>query len=217
MMPIAMAQKLHARFQVTHPLAGRNRLLAALRLFGWLDKYQLPLHIPCLASDLAKARRRPHRLGGKTRRAASRFGILQEEGIRAGINANRRLYSRRACPLIPAGPSLYWLIESVHGQHLPAVGLCPRIMDSSDVALLGRTPILEDSALEVLRAQEGVGLDLPPPIVIFTGSLSAKAVAEKLWISDRMRHIKYSMFFIKSYISSGDIKLAYIKGPGDLF
>jgi hypothetical protein len=62
-MPIALAQKLHARF--THP--GRNRLLAVLRLFGWLDKYQLPLHIPCVACDLAKARRRPHR--GKTRRA----------------------------------------------------------------------------------------------------------------------------------------------------
>ena len=105
------------------------------------------------------------------------------------------------------------LIESIHGQHLPAVGLCPRIMDDSDIALLGRTPVLDDSAFEVLRAQHGVGLDLPPPIVIFTDSLSAKAVAEKLWISDRMRHIKYSMFFIKSYIASGDIKLAYIKGP----
>ena len=105
------------------------------------------------------------------------------------------------------------LIESIHGQHLPAIGLCPRIMDESDIALLGRTPVLDDSAFEVLRAQEGVGLDLPPPIVIFTDSLSAKAVAEKLWISDRMRHIKYSMFFIKSYIASGDIKLAYIKGP----
>ena len=105
------------------------------------------------------------------------------------------------------------LIESIHDQHLPAVGLFPRIMDESDIALLGRTPVLDDSACEVLRAQEGVGLDLPPPIVIFTDSLSAKAVAEKLWISDRMRHIKYSMFFIKSYIASGDIKLAYIKGP----
>jgi hypothetical protein len=86
-------------------------------------------------------------------------------------------------------------------------------MDESDIALLGRTPVLDDSAFEVLRAQHGVGLDLPPPIVIFTDSLSAKAVAEKLWISDRMRHIIYSMFFIKSYIASGDIKLAYIKGP----
>jgi hypothetical protein len=105
------------------------------------------------------------------------------------------------------------LIESIHSQHLPAVGLCPRIMDASDIASLGRTPVLDDSAFEVLRAQHGVGLDLPPPIVIFTDSLSAKAVAEKLWISDRMRHIKYSMFFIKSYIASGDIKLAYIKGP----
>jgi hypothetical protein len=95
-------------------------------------------------------------------------------------------------------------------------------MDSSDIALLGRTPVLDDSAFEVLRAQEGVGLDLPPPIVIFTYSLSAKAVlAEKLWISDRMRHTKYSMFFIKSYISSGDIKLAQpralYQGPRSLF
>jgi hypothetical protein len=37
----------------------------------------------------------------------SRFGILREERIRAGINANRRLYSRRTCPFIPAGLSLY--------------------------------------------------------------------------------------------------------------
>jgi hypothetical protein len=47
-MPIAMAQKLHARF--THP--GRNRLLGALRLFGWLDKYQLPLHASGSVPDL---------------------------------------------------------------------------------------------------------------------------------------------------------------------
>ncbi len=42
---------------------------------------------------------------------ASRYEILREkileEGIRAGINANRRLYSRRTCPFIPAGLSLY--------------------------------------------------------------------------------------------------------------
>ncbi len=92
--------------------------------------------------------------------------------------------------------NLKGLIESTHNQHLPAVGLFPRIMDESDIALLGRTPVLDDSAFEVLRAQEGMCLDLPPPIVIFTDSLSAKAVAEKLWISDRMRHIQYSMFFI---------------------
>ena len=86
-------------------------------------------------------------------------------------------------------------------------------MDATDIELLGRSPTLDDSALEVLRAQEGVGMDLPPQIVIFTDSLSAKAVAERAWISDRMRHIRYSMFVIKSYIASGDIKLAYIKGP----
>ena len=85
-------------------------------------------------------------------------------------------------------------------------------MDATDVEILGRRPVLDDSAMEVLRAQEGVGLDLPPQTVIFTDSLSAKAVAEKAWISDRMRHIRYSMFFIKSYIASGDIKLAFIKG-----
>jgi hypothetical protein len=105
------------------------------------------------------------------------------------------------------------LIESIHNRNLPAVGLFPRIMDATDIETLGRPPILDDSALEVLRAQEGVGLDLPPQIVIFTDSLSAKAVAEKQWISDRMRHIKYSMFFIKSYIATGDIKLAFTKGP----
>ena len=38
---------------------------------------------------------------------ASRFGVLREEGIRAGIDANRRLYSRRTRPFIPAGLSLY--------------------------------------------------------------------------------------------------------------
>ena len=77
-MPIAMAQKLHARF--THP--GRNRLLAALRLFGWLDQYQLPLHIPCIACDLAKARRRPHR--GKTRRAEYAGQILHADLMSSG-------------------------------------------------------------------------------------------------------------------------------------
>jgi len=104
------------------------------------------------------------------------------------------------------------LIESIHKMELPAVGLYPRILDEIDVELLGRIPTLDDSALEVLRAQEGVGLDLPPQTIIFTDSLSAKAVAEKAWISDRMRHIRYSMFFIMSYIASGDIKLAYTKG-----
>jgi hypothetical protein len=45
--------------------------------------------------------------GGGENGPTSRFGILREEGTRAGINANRRLYSRRTCPFIPAGLSLY--------------------------------------------------------------------------------------------------------------
>jgi hypothetical protein len=49
-----------------------------------------------------------------------------------------------------------------------------------DIESLGRIPVLDESALEVLRAQEGVGLDRPPQTVIFTDSLSAKAVAENL-------------------------------------
>ena len=58
-------------------------------------------------------------------------------------------------------------------------------------------------------------MDLPPPIVTFTDSLSAKAAAEKLWISDRMRHSKYySMLFIRSYIAPADIKLADIRVMG---
>jgi hypothetical protein len=57
------------------------------------------------------------------------------------------------------------LIESSHNQHLPAVGLFPGIMDAADIELLGRTPLLDGSALEVLRAQEGVGSDLPPQIL----------------------------------------------------
>ena len=62
-MPKKLAQELHARFG--HP--GRTRLYAALKLFGWLNKFHLPLEIPCLACNLAKARRRSHR--GKVRRA----------------------------------------------------------------------------------------------------------------------------------------------------
>jgi hypothetical protein len=61
-MPTALAQELHARFG--HP--GRTRLYAALKLFGWLNKFHLPLEIPCLACDLAKARRKSHK--GKVRR-----------------------------------------------------------------------------------------------------------------------------------------------------
>lgn len=55
-MPLELARLLHARFG--HP--GRNRLLAVLKLFGWLEKYNLPLSIPCVACHAAKARRRAH-------------------------------------------------------------------------------------------------------------------------------------------------------------
>jgi hypothetical protein len=104
------------------------------------------------------------------------------------------------------------LVESLHVGTLAPIALYPRIFDEQDAAELGRRPTLDDSALEVLRAQAGVALDLPPPIVIFTDSMAGKAVAEKLWVSDRMRHIRYSLYFIKSYIASGDIKLAFIRG-----
>jgi len=85
-------------------------------------------------------------------------------------------------------------------------------MDEADIQQLGHIPSLDDSAVAVLRAQEGIGLELPPQSVIFTDSMAGKAVAEKKWVSDRMRHIRYSLNFIKSYIASGDLKLAYMKG-----
>ena len=103
-------------------------------------------------------------------------------------------------------------IESVHNTTLRPVGLLPRFMDAADAEQLGHIPTLDDSAVAVLRAQEGIGLDLPPQPVIFTDSMAGKAVAEKKWVSDRMRHIRYSLNFIKSYIASGDLKLAYMKG-----
>ena len=103
-------------------------------------------------------------------------------------------------------------IESIHNSILRPVGLLPRFMDVADAEQLGHIPSLDDSAVAVLRAQEGIGLDLPPQPVIFTDSMAGKAVAEKKWVSDRMRHIRYSLNFIKSYIASGDLKLAYMKG-----
>jgi hypothetical protein len=105
-------------------------------------------------------------------------------------------------------------IESTQNSILRPVGLLPRFMDVADAEQLGHIPSRDDSAaVAVLRAQEGIGLDLPPQPVIFTDSMAGKAVAEKKWVSDRMRHIRYSLSFIKSYIaSSGDLKLAYMKG-----
>ncbi len=103
-------------------------------------------------------------------------------------------------------------VESIHNSILRPVGLLPRFMDDADAAKLGRIPQLDDSAVAVLRAQEGIGLDLPPQNVIYTDSMAGKAVAEKKWVSDRMRHIRYSLNFIKSYIASEDLKLAYMKG-----
>ena len=77
-MPKKLAQELHARFG--HP--GRTRLYAALKLFGWLNKFHLPLEIPCLACNLAKARRRSHR--GKVRRANHAGQIWHADLISSG-------------------------------------------------------------------------------------------------------------------------------------
>jgi len=104
------------------------------------------------------------------------------------------------------------LVDSLHHAAQPPMALYPRVMDARDCQELGRTPRLDDSAIEVLRAQEGVALDLPPQTVIFTDSMAGKTVAEKLWTSDRMRHIKHSVFFIRSYIAMGELKLAFMRG-----
>jgi hypothetical protein len=49
-MPLELARMLHARF--AH--AGERRFRRALQLFGWLDKYTLPVKIPCAACDVEK-------------------------------------------------------------------------------------------------------------------------------------------------------------------
>jgi len=54
-MPKELAARLHAKFG--HQ--GRNRLLRSLKLFGWLDRYHVPLQITCAACNITKARRRP--------------------------------------------------------------------------------------------------------------------------------------------------------------
>ena len=54
-MPKELAAQLHAKFGHR----GRNSLLRTLHLFGWLDRYHLPLHTPCAACNITKARRRP--------------------------------------------------------------------------------------------------------------------------------------------------------------
>ena len=51
-----LARLLHARFG--H--AGRSRLKRALRLYGWLGKWELPSTIHCAACNVTKARRLAH-------------------------------------------------------------------------------------------------------------------------------------------------------------
>ena len=104
------------------------------------------------------------------------------------------------------------LVESIHNTEIPAIGLIPRVIDKSDISSGQRPPTIDDNAVAVLRSQEGLCLDMPAPMTIFTDSLAGKAATEKQWASDRMRHIRHSLYFIKHYIASGDIKLAYMPG-----
>jgi hypothetical protein len=55
-MPKELAAQLPVHAKFGH--RGRYSLLGALKLFGWLDRYHLPLHIPCAACNITKARRR---------------------------------------------------------------------------------------------------------------------------------------------------------------
>jgi len=86
------------------------------------------------------------------------------------------------------------------------------VIDKSDISSGQRPLTIDDNAVSVLRTQEGLCLDMPAPLTIFTDSLAGKAATEKQWASDRMRHIRHSLYFIKHYIASGDIKLAYMPG-----
>ncbi len=91
--------------------------------------------------------------------------------------------------------------------------LCPPRTSTSSARARDRRDL--DQIGAGLRAQAGVALDLPPPIVIFTGSMAGKAAAEKLWVSDRMRHIRYSLYCIKSHI--GEVVKTYTSLTGKHF
>jgi hypothetical protein len=67
-----------------------------------------------------------------------------------------------------------------------------------------------ETASEILRSQEGIGESIPPPTI--TDSLAAKAIAEKPWISDKMKHVKTSLYLVRSYIASGDVELSFHEG-----
>jgi hypothetical protein len=103
------------------------------------------------------------------------------------------------------------MLESIHQVDLKPLVLLPRLRNDGD-----RRPIEmvsgSETASEILRSQEGIGESIPPPTIISTDSLAAKAVAEKPWISDKMRHVKTSLCVVRSYIASGDVKLYFLEG-----
>jgi hypothetical protein len=103
------------------------------------------------------------------------------------------------------------MLESIHQVDLGPLVLSPRLRNDGDRHPIEMIPGTE-TASEILRSQEGIGESIPPPTIISTDSLAAKAIAEKPWISDKMRHVKTSLYFVRSYIASGDVKLYFLEG-----
>jgi hypothetical protein len=103
------------------------------------------------------------------------------------------------------------MLESIHQVDLGPLVLSPRLRNDGDRHPIEMIPGTE-TASEILRSQEGIGEGIPPPTIISTDSLAAKAIAEKPWISDKMRHVKTSLYFVRSYIASGDMKLYFLEG-----
>ena len=103
------------------------------------------------------------------------------------------------------------MLQSIHQVDLKTLVLIPRLRNDGD-----RRPIEmvsgSETASEILRSREGIGESIPPPTIISTDSFAAKAEAEKPWISDKMRHVKTSLYVVRSYIASGDVKLYFLEG-----
>jgi hypothetical protein len=66
-------------------LLGQNDLRRALRLYGWLGKWELPSAIPCAACNVTKARRLAHtgklrtdKERGATWHLAVRMGVMRQ-------------------------------------------------------------------------------------------------------------------------------------------
>jgi hypothetical protein len=86
-------------------------------------------------------------------------GLRDAESLSISSRAIERIYLKR-------------LVDSLHHASRPPVARGPRTLVASDCAEHGHTPLFDDSAIEIPRAQQRVQLDLPPQAVLYTDTLA---------------------------------------------